>query len=417
MFKNVLFLVFLCYVYSMKYLEFVKIFLLKILLTLFYLMINDLPILNAAITYYALLSFVPLVMILGLLMQKIFIYFPQTLIFFGNMLSSFNIELLKEIDHAKILKETNLAGFGIFGVITIFLTSTLFLRAINKIFKKIFRITEIKESIKHSLMPFLVYMLFLLVIIMTLLAKVLILFLENILVYYVEIDLSYSIYMLEKFSVFPVVLFVLILTVSYHFLSLAKIKWIESIKISLFFLITIFFVNIVFKHFYNVSFYNAIYGALSSLIITLAYVYTFFLVFLFWGQYGFVDRNYKGVLVRIVFDKLFSKPKSVLVRFMVKMLKNKILESKKISNNIFQYKDSYAMIMDGSIELVDHFGLSIYLNRFDFFRIADISEDVEIKPSESCLLLILDEYEKDFLERDSLVASGIFKSNEKVLIF
>lgn len=401
----------------MKYLDISRRFFLKLLLTFSYLLGNDIMLLNAAITYYALLSFVPMILILGLLLQKIFLYFPQTVTFFESMIASFDIELFEGVSFTKLLKNTKMAGFGIFGVISIFVTSTIFLRSLNRVFKKIFRIKAIKETLIHSLMPFLVYFIFIFVILVFIVSKVALVFLENFLVYYVDVDLSYPIYILEKFFAFPVVVFVVIITISYHFLSLRKIKWLDALRISLFFLVSIYLINIAFKHFYNISFYNAVYGALSSLIITLAYIYIFFLTFVFWAQYIFVERNYKGVLVKTVFDLAFENPNSWLLKILKRIESERLISSLGIDIGILKSGYEYVILLNGSVELVDENGLSIYLNRFDFFKVSDISDNIKILPSDDCLLLLITQGEKEFLESDSTAASAIFKSNEKVLIF
>lgn len=401
----------------MKLFESIKRFFLKVLLTLLYLIGNDILLFNAAITYYALLSFVPMILIVGLVMQKLFIYFPQSITFFENMVASFDIELFEGVNIMKILKDAKLTGFGIFGAVSIFLTSTIFLRSLNKVFKKIFRIKAIKDSLVHNLMPFLVYFSFLITIVVALASRVMLIFLEKFLVFYVDIDLSYPILILEKFSAFPLIIFLFLLTIAYHFLSLRRIGWIDSLKVSIYFGVSIYLINIMFKHFYNVSFYNAVYGALSSLIITLAYLYIFFLVFLFWAQYSFVEKNYKGVLVRVLFDTAFENPNSFIIKLFKRVIKYKLRFGAEVDLDILNPKYDYVIILNGSIELVDENGLSIYLNRFDFFKISDISTNVKIIASEDCFVLLLSQDERDFLENDSPAASAIFKSNEKVLIF
>lgn len=400
----------------MKALHIFKRFLLNLVLTFFYMVSNDILLFNAAITYYALLSFIPMLLIFGLVLRKIFLYFPQSVRYFEEMMGTVDIEMLEYVNILGLIKESNVAGFGIFGILSIFLTSTIFLRSINTVFKKIFRIKSVKETILHSLMPFFVYFSFLVIIIILLLSKVALLFLENFLVFYVDIDLSYPILILEKFSFLPLLFFLTLLSISYHFLSLRRLSWIDSIKLSLLFGFTIYCFNIAFKYFYNISFYNAVYGALSSLIITLAYVYIFFLSFLFWSQYGFVKNNYKGVLIRILFESAFNNPKSFLVKFFMMILKDRAFFGKSVTVEILKTNYDYAILLDGTLELVDDNGLSIYLSKYDFFKINDISGNVNFIPSEDCIILIFDQEEKLFLENDSSAASAIFKSSEKVLI-
>jgi membrane protein len=182
-------------------------------------------------------------------------------------------------------------------------------------------------------------------------------------------------------------------------------------------MVSLYVANIVFKHFYNVSFYNAIYGTLSSIVITLAYVYIFFLIFIFWAQFGFVDTNFKLVIIKVFFEGAFKNPHSFLVRYLTRLLnKNVVYLNKGERLKLDEFIGLIVIVMDGSLELTSENGLPVYIDRFSFFNVTDISENVQITASEESLLLIITKEQKEFLMVDSPVASAIFLSNEKILM-
>jgi len=74
------------------------------------------------------------------------------------------------------------------------------------------------------------------------------------------------------------------------------------------------------------------------------------------------------------------------------------------------------IVMDGSLELTSENGVPVYIDRFSFFNVTDISENVQISASEESLLLIITKEQKEFLMTDSPVASAILLSNEKILM-
>ncbi|MCX8084989.1 MAG: YihY/virulence factor BrkB family protein [Calditerrivibrio sp.] len=395
----------------------IKNYLLKIFVSFLYLIGNEIIILNAAVTYYALLSFLPMIIIVGLVFQNILAQNIVFLSYLEEIINSLQLDFIEYKDVLSFLKTTNTAGFGLFGVLSLFLTSTIFLRAINNVFKKIFRIKQLKESIIHNLMPFLVYMLFLISAAITVTVKFGLVLIEKILSEYLDIDLMPFLSFVDKYYIIPIVIFLFLSVVAYYLLSLKKISLFDSFKISIFFIFSVFLLNKLFKNFYNLSFYNAVYGTLSSLIITLAYTYLFFLIFLFWAQFSFVDRNYKGAIIKIFFENVFYRPKSFLIKLLRYMIKGKVVSEVECLTISDLISYDYVIVMGGELELVDSNGLSVYLGKYDFFMTNDISNDVLIKLSKDCMLLLLDEGEKRFLENDSAVAAGIFRSNEKVLIF
>lgn len=417
MFFEIVFFDFYCIIVAMRIKELVIKFLLKILISVMYLFSNEIVILNAAVTYYALLSFVPMLIILGVVFQKIIFMFPETLDIVDAMMKSIHFAYLDSFDLYDMMSVSKGVGFGVFGFITIFFTSTLFLRSINKVFKKIFRIRELKETILHSLIPFMLYFAFLFMILITIIIKIMLVTIEKFLVFYLDIDFSGILDKLGELSVVPVVIFFVLFFVAYYFLSMRRISLFNSLKVSLYFMISLYFLNMSFKYFYNVSFYNAVYGALSSIVITLAYIFMFFLLFIFWAQYGYVDRNYNGVVIKIFFEEAVKNPNSFLVNYLSKLLKGNVVRLDRDEKlNLKKYAQDFAVVLDGSFEIVGEDGLPIYINKFDFFNLSDISDNVSLCATENSLLLLISMQQREFLNNDSAVASGIFMSNEKMLI-
>lgn len=390
---------------------------LKFTLTFIYLLNNELLLLNAATTYYALLSFIPLILTLSIIIEKIAIISPEALnllnILSENISNLFNIEL----DISNFFGQSKKIGLGLFGTISVFLTSTLFLRTINKIFRKIFRIKTLKETILHTIMPFILYILFLIFIFIAILIKTSLVIIEKYLVFYFDIDFSTIITILEKVSAIPLIIFFIISTLTYYFLSMRKIGILTAIKISLYLMISIYILNLFFKNFYNIAFYNAIYGTLSSIIITLAYVYFFFMFFIYWAQYSYVSSKFESVIIKYFFEEFFKKPDSKIVNQLAKFLKDNIIVCNKDQIlNIKELNNDLAIVLKGSFELTNEDEIPIYINRLDFFNIQDISDKVIIKASEDSLILTISEEQKRFLLEDSSIASAIFHSNEKLLI-
>lgn len=401
----------------MKMKELAVKFVLKILISIMYIFSNDIVILNAAVTYYALLSFVPMLIIMGVIFQKIIVMFPAAIDVVYAMIKSVDFQYLEDFDLYKMISVNRSVGFGLFGIITIFFTSTLFLRSVNKVFKKIFRIRDLKETILHSLIPFILYFIFLFMILTTIIIKIMLVTIEKFLVFYLDVDFSGILDRLGELSIVPIVIFFFLFFIAYYSLSMRKIGLLNSLKVSLFFIISLYFLNLMFKYFYNVSFYNAVYGALSSIIITLAYLFLFFLLFIFWAQYGYVDRNYSGVAIKIFFEEAVKNPDSFLVKYLSKLLKGNVVRlNKEDEVKLKNYNQEFAVVLDGSFEMVGEDGLPIYINRFDFFNLTDISDNVSIYASENALLLLISLQQKEFLINDSAVAAGIFMSNEKMLI-
>lgn len=391
--------------------------LLRIFLTFIYIINNEITILIAAVTYYAMLSFVPLLLVLSVIMQKVLIAYPGATDVVKKFILDLNLDFMKNINIIDVILSGHALGFGLFGLISIFFTSTLFLRTINKVFKKIFLIKELKESLLHMCMPFLLYVLFLLLILIMIFLKISLVFIEKYLVFKLKINFSLIMGLIERFYIMPVIIFFILVFISYYLLSMRRLRFFDSFKVAFYFMVSLYVANIMFKHFYNVSFYNAIYGALSSIVITLAYVYIFFLIFIFWAQFGFVDTNFKLVVIKVFFEEAFKNPHSFLVRYLSRLLdKNVVRLNKGEMVKLDEFIGLIVIVMDGSLELTSENGLPVYIDRFSFFNVVDISENVLITASEESLLLIITKEQKEFLMTDSPVASAIFLSNEKILM-
>ncbi len=160
---------------------------LKVIVTFLLLLYNDLLILNAALTYYALLSFAPLLLIMGVVSQKVIILFPEFPNFVTELLKDLNIEGLAQTDITTTILKVKSLKFGIFGLLSLLLTSTLFLRSLNKVFRKIFKIKNLKEYLFHNLIPLLLYMVFIFLTVMALIIKALLGLVEKFIVDYLSL--------------------------------------------------------------------------------------------------------------------------------------------------------------------------------------------------------------------------------------
>lgn len=263
---------------------------------------NNLILDAGALTFYFIISLVPVFLII-LTISNIIAISNKEIIFdiLGSMknLNPVAISVLYGIIENS--KNINIFSFGISGVISILLTSLLFSKSLNISFIKILEIKQ--KKLTGVLVPFILNILGLTVLLLALFIKIGLLIINKFLFKYINIDLGYIVALLSNLLMAPKLLVFLIIFLSYQILSNKKFSFKISLFITLLFYISVYLLNKLYFAFISINYYKAIYGQIGLLIFSLYWLYLIFISYLFFAQLGACLSDFKTYTTKLWIQK------------------------------------------------------------------------------------------------------------------
>ncbi|MBC7196207.1 MAG: YihY/virulence factor BrkB family protein, partial [Deferribacterales bacterium] len=167
------------------------------MLSIHYFNKNNLILNAGALTFYFIISLVPVFLLILTISNIIAISNAEVIFNILNSMKNLNEEAVsffyKIISNSKSI---NIFSFGISGIISILLTSLLFSKSLNISFVNIMDIKQ--KKLVGILLPFLLNISGLIILLTALLLKVGLLFVHKLLFKYVNIDLSYIVTILSN---------------------------------------------------------------------------------------------------------------------------------------------------------------------------------------------------------------------------
>ena len=281
------------------------------LLSVYYFFTNGLLNHAASLAFFFILSVVPALMFSiyfsSLLLVKNQAIYEQVL----TIVKEFNNFIWNYLSNGDFgVYSLNFSDAGLFGIIALLFSSTLFVRSILRAFEQIFNKPCYKSLIVSYFVPIFVNIFTVVVVILLISSMVILKILMNKMgMVFVDKYLNVSV-ITSLLSTSPFVILFFISFFMYKIFSWKKINWKTAIIISIMFSLNIYLIKYLFKGgFYAPSQIN-LYGSASIFLLTLISFYIVFIFFLFWIQFGFAYENINILVLRFIID---SK-KSVLFR-------------------------------------------------------------------------------------------------------
>lgn len=334
----------------------IKKFVNSVTLSYYYFAINEVINHAAALTFYFLLSFIPILLLSTIFIRTFLSGYPFIESDFFDLINKIDPELMKYFMKVKLLDIEHSINFGVLGFISLSLSSVLFTRSILRAFNIIYT-TPKSKIILGFFMPFILNFFTIIFIIFFILAKIII----EILVGYITVPLlSEYLNMLKSFmgnTLFPIIAITLITTIYYISLSWKRISTMTAIIGGFLFTFSIFVVNILFYKVFSLAKYNLIYGSLGTLIFSLFWLYVVFLLFMFFAQFTYVIYNYDFLMLRIFVENLLGS-NSFITKLVLNgrsYITNKYCLEYKVDEILIMgrtvYYDTY-LICEGMVQLL-----------------------------------------------------------------
>ncbi|MCB4205153.1 YihY/virulence factor BrkB family protein [Deferribacterales bacterium Es71-Z0220] len=341
------------------------------LLSIHYFNKNNLILNAGALTFYFIISLVPVFLLILTISNIIAISNAEVIFNILNSMKNLNEEAVsffyKIISNSKSI---NIFSFGISGIISILLTSLLFSKSLNISFVNIMDIKQ--KKLVGILLPFLLNISGLIILLTALLLKVGLLFVHKLLFKYVNIDLSYIVTILSNLLLAPKLLVFLIIFLSYYFLSGRKFSFKTSFFMALLFSFSIYLLNRLYFVFISINYYKAVYGQIGLVIFSLYWLYFIFILYLFFAQFGACLTDFKIYTTKFWIQKGRKLNKLYNKIFPENLDKNFLSIEER--EDILKLKNSNLLIVEGYIKIKNN-GKTILKQAGDLVKIDDDNID------------------------------------------
>ncbi|UOD34803.1 YihY/virulence factor BrkB family protein [Deferribacteraceae bacterium V6Fe1] len=347
------------------------------LLSVHYFNKNNLILNAGALTFYFIISLVPVFLLILTISNIIAISNEEIIFNILNSMKNLNEEAISFF--YKIIansKNINIFSFGISGIVSILLTSLLFSKSLNISFVKIMDIKQ--KKIAGILVPFLLNISGLAILLTALFLKVGLLLVHKLLFKYVNIDLGYIVTILTNLLLAPKLLVFIIIFLSYYFLSGRKFSFKISFFMAVLFSFTVYLLNRLYFVFISINYYKAIYGQIGLLIFSLYWLYFIFIFYLFFVQFGACLTDFKIYTTKFwiqkgrKLNKLYNKifPKNLDENFLSIEDKEDIL---KLKENSFLIVEGYIKIKYNGKTILKQAGDVVKIDNDNIDKVADIA--------------------------------------------
>lgn len=263
--------------------KFIKKFESTLYLGIYYFNKNKLLFSAAGLTFYFILSLVPLFLLIIAILNIIALSHIDFIFELTESLKDINenviVFFLKIVENSK---NTNIFSFGISGIISLIFTSLLFSRSIVNCFKEILNI-KLKKYFS-ILAPLLLNFFILVIVIVAIVLNFSLIFIKNFLINYLHLDATYFIELINRLIFAPMVLIFIIIFFSYYLLSNKTLNIKISAVLSMIFCLVLYIFNWFYSSFASLTYYKLIYGQIGLLIFSLYWVYFLFAIYLYFIQ-------------------------------------------------------------------------------------------------------------------------------------
>jgi len=323
-------------------------------LTLYFFSSNKLMNFAANLTFFFLLSFVPMLLIISIILTNLPVSENITNEII-NMIKSVNPDLIEYILNSADKMDTltrNALNFGVFGGVSLFLTSLLFVRALKAAFTVIFSRTDIKWGILGFFVPVIMEILAIVMLITVIVLKIFLNIITDFFTSTALQDFIWIINLLENVIYMPIVILFAISWLGYFLMSRGAMTLSVSLICSSGFCVTLFVFNKIFSKIFDIAYYSFIYGSLGTLIFGLFWVYIVFCLFLFWGQMGYVFHRLNWITVRMYIESRISRLSSfmkIISMYFLSVAGDKIRFLDKNDYVKVETGDDYIFIGDGAV--------------------------------------------------------------------
>lgn len=276
---------------------------------------NNLIFASAALTFYFVLSLIPVFLIFISILNYFAFAEPEIVYELVRYLQSFN-ETAGVWFYQLIIStsDINPYSFGISGFFSLIFTSVLFSKGLFYSYYSIFQYKPGKFL--GLLTPFLLNISLVFLVIGAVILKFSLLILNTFLNEVVKLDVQLITHYIERVLTAPSIIIFIMVTMSYYLLSGRKIKFFFALYLSVLFSSSLLLMNIFYNKFVNLNFYKVIYGQIGIIIFSLYWVYLVFALYLFFVQFGYsfvgnsnlsLDYCVKNLKSDKFFKRLFSK--------------------------------------------------------------------------------------------------------------
>jgi len=332
----------------------------RIYLSVHYFFTNKLMNFAANLTFFFLLSFIPMVLIISVVLTNMPI--PREITSeIIKMIKSVNPDLidyiLKSADTHILTK--NALNFGIFGGISLFFTSLLFVRAMKAAFSVIFSKKDQKWGFLNFFIPVIMEILALVMLIAVIMLKITLNVVSKFFDKSFLQDFIFIINILENIIYMPIVILLAISWLSYLLMSRGGMSSKISLYSSIGFCVSLYFLNIFFTKVFSMAFYSLIYGSLGTLIFGLLWIYIVFCLFLFWGEFGYVFERVKWITIKMYIESKITEAniiKNFIRSFLLPAAMDKIKVVDKGTEIYFGKNEDFLFVGEGTISLFDNKG-------------------------------------------------------------
>lgn len=351
---------------------------------------NDLISYAAACAFGFMFSFIPIVMMILVILIRFLHAKPEAvtaLLNFNTMIANFvNLDTLVQSIH-QIKKITN---FEIILSITIIWMSRRFfisfVKSMKRIFKKNYRVQKgmTLVLIVAGEASVTILMSILLFIFATFRTIIQLPILNSLVVHYPSLMESFTNMIV---TTFPLILMFIAVLLCYKFGSRTNPNIIQCIFPALACIFTFWGFKKIMRLFININRYNYVYGVLSNGVVLLLEVYFFFLIFLFFAQYLFVNQFFEILILSELYtlpSRDDISPKAIFKRIMfirpdyLLNIKNQVI---KIPKGHYIYRlgesstDSY-YLASGTVRLSRPNAISYISNGMFFGEAACMLEEI-----------------------------------------
>ena len=269
----------------------------------------------AALAFYFILSSMPSLLLIVISAKKLLTIYPDFTIKVLEYIENINPSLTNFINSTNILSSEGDINYSYVGVFSLILAASLFFKALTRSFDIICKSMN-KGFITGFFFPYIYTIIsVILIILITFIqigSQIYIHFFFNL----IPLNILKIVYFLIESFFIPTFLIFIVTFISYYALSFKSIGFKASLYGSLWFSLFLFFINILFRKLYNPSFYNYLYGSIGYIIILLIWLYTIFILFLYFAAFSY---NFKHYLTRIEDIKNKNVQPSLLDKIIIKL--------------------------------------------------------------------------------------------------
>lgn len=275
----------------------------SILLSIYFFFSNGLLNHAASLSFFFILSFVPMLMFIlyasSLLIVNNAVVYQQVL----SVVNEINYFVWNSISSGTFnISDFGSVNYGVWGVLALLISSTLFIRSMMRGFDQIFS----RPCYQNVFLNYFAPVILNLILVISIVGIVLLNLMMSTLVEFSGMEQfagkTNVLILLKWLSSLPLVVVFIVSLFLYRILPGRKLRWRLLVSVSLLFSVSVLlFKNVAYGAFVDPSQFS-LYGSAGVLLTVLLSFYIFFICFLFWAQFAYVYDNIKVLTIRFFLD-------------------------------------------------------------------------------------------------------------------